>query len=340
MKGLRILYLGVETGTCLDRANAYRRLGHDVIHINPRRLLPPSAWIDRLGWHVGPGWFAPLVHGRLQKQLTGLRFDVCHVDDGQWLSPEAVRLLRAHCSRIINYNIDDPTGPRDGRRFHLYREAIREYDLAVVMREANVKDLASLGMTRVLRVHMTADEVTHRPRQLESHHREKWASQVLFLGTWMPERGPFLTALAAAGIPLSIRGAHWQKAPEWNKLAPHWKGPSISGDDYAYAIQCAQINLGLLSKGNRDQHTTRSMEIPALGGLLCAERTPEHLDLYREGEEAFFWDSIDECIAVCTRLLNAPSLCRSVAERGHTAHLMSPHRNERMLVRVLETLST
>lgn len=340
MTNLRILYLGVETGTCLDRANAYRRLGHRVMHLDPRSLLPRSLWVDRIGWHVSPGWFASFVRDRLLARLDGLRFDVCHVDNGQWLSADAIRLLRPYCSKIVNYNIDDPTGPRDWRRFDLYREAIREYDLAVVMREVNVKDLESLGMTRVLRVYMTADEVAHRPRLVDSHHLEKWGSLVLFLGTWMPERGPFLAALSAAGIPLTIRGAHWQKAPEWDKLAPHWKGPSVYGDDYAYAIQCAQINLGMLSKGNRDQHTTRSMEIPALGGLLCAERTPEHTNLYREGEEAFFWDSIDECISVCTRLLNTPALCRAVAERGHAAHLVSPHRNERMLLRVLKALST
>ena len=38
--------------------------------------------------------------------------------------------------------------------------------------------------------------------------------------------------------------------------------------------------LGLLSKGNRDLQTTRSLENPYAGGPLCAQRTSERLALY------------------------------------------------------------
>src|SRR3984893_15402741 len=99
----------------------------------------------------------------------------------------------------------------------------------------------------------------------------------------MPERGPFLARLIELGIPLTIRGNRWNKAKEWPLLENFWQGPGVYNDeDYAKAIQCAKVSLGLLSKGNRDQHTTRSMEIPSLQGLLCAERTREHESLYRE----------------------------------------------------------
>jgi hypothetical protein len=37
-----ILYLGPLSGTCLDRANALRRLGHRVEHMDLRHLLPKN----------------------------------------------------------------------------------------------------------------------------------------------------------------------------------------------------------------------------------------------------------------------------------------------------------
>ena len=69
-------------------------------------------------------------------------------------------------------------------------------------------------------------------------------------------------------------------------------GPAIYGDDYLKAIQLAKVSLGLLSKGNRDLHTTRTFEIPYCGGLLCAERTSEHLQLYQEDVEAVYWSDV------------------------------------------------
>jgi hypothetical protein len=120
---------------------------------------------------------------------------------------------------------------------------------------------------------MSADEVAHAPRHLTPEEQRQWHSSVLFAGTWMPERGPFLARLVQLGVPLSIFGDRWHKAREWEQLHHYWRGPGIyNEEDYARAVQCADVCLGLLSKGNRDLSTTRSFEIPHLGGVLCAER--------------------------------------------------------------------
>lgn len=335
----RILYVGVQSGTCLDRARALQRMGHKVEHIDLRRMLPATVWVDRLTWRVGGHGFAPWLAPRLRARLSGQRYDLCLVDCGEWVSAAVLRVLREHAGKVVNYNIDDPTGPRDGARFKAYRAAIAHYDLAVVMRQENVQELKALGMHRALRVFMCSDEVTHASRALNEADRQQWQSDILFLGTWMPERGPFLLSLIQAGLPLTIRGPNWQKAPEWPLLKPYWKGAAIGGDDYARAIQCARISIGLLSKGNRDLHTTRSMEIPALGGLLCAERTSEHQHLYREGAEAVFWSDAQECVAVCRALLQNEAQRDQIRMAGQARHLASPHRNERMLARVMDAVT-
>jgi spore maturation protein CgeB len=331
MTGLNILYLGPVSGTCLDRANAFRRLGHTVRHFDPRDLLPRSIWIDRILWRAGGHWLAPLVVSAMSRELAGQRFDLCHVDNGEWVSPSVIKVLRHHSPCVVNYNIDDPTGPRDMRRFAAYRRAAPHYDLLAVVREDNLPELKALGARHAVRVNRSADEVEHAPRPLSAHDHAQWDSDVLFLGTWMPERGPFLMALIKLGVPLSIRGGHWQKAAEWPTLKAHWRGGPIHGDDYAKAIQCARINIGLLSKGNRDLHTTRSLEIPSLGGLFCAERTSEHTSMYEDGHEAVFWSSAQECADLCHSLLNDEPRRQAMAERGRQRYLRDNNHNERVL---------
>ncbi len=331
-----VLYLGPRSGTCQDRANALRRLGANVEHLSLRELLPPSRWVDRWTWHVGGHWFGRWIDAALAKALHGRAFDLCHVDGGEWVTPAVIERLRQHARRVVNYNIDDPTGPRDGPRFEAYRQAAPHYDLLVVVREENLPELERLGAQCVMRVFRSADEVNHAPRRISAIDELAWASEVLFLGSWFPERGPFLLDLVARGVPLTIRGPNWHKAPEWDRLRAHWAGGAVGGDDYAKALQCARLNLGLLSRDNRDSHTTRSLEIPSLGGLLCAERTAEHQSMYQEGAEALFWGDARECAEVCLAALADEGRRARIARAGHERFLRDGHRNERVMQRIVD----
>jgi spore maturation protein CgeB len=336
MKTLNVLYVGPISGTCLDRAHAMRRLGHQVQHIDLREWLPSTAWVDRVTWRLGGHWFGWWLAGQIRDRLAGKRYDLVYVDNGEHVGPAVVKAFRAHAPKVVNYNIDDPTGGRDMQRFAAYRRALPYYDLVAVVREDNLPECRALGARRVIRVWRSADEINHAPRPLTDALRQTWASEVLFLGTWMPERGVFLRELVRLGVPLTIRGSHWQKAPEWPDLASHWKGEALSGDEYALALQCAKVNLGLVSRGNRDLHTTRSLEIPALGALFCAERTSEHLAMYREGVEAIFWADAQECASQCVKVLSDEAGRKRIAQTGHLRFKANHHGNEDIVAQLLK----
>jgi spore maturation protein CgeB len=192
-----------------------------------------------------------------------------------------------------------------------------------------------MGAKKVFLTYLSADEVEHAPVPITQLDKKKWASDILFVGTCMEERGPFMARLIGKGLPLAIYGNRWQKAREWPVLKKAWRGPAIYGDDYAKAIQCAKINLGLLSKGNRDLWTTRSAEITSLGGLLCAERTSVHRKFYVEGEEAVFWDDADECIEQCSRLLDDPQRRIYIAEQGKIRFKKNALTNENVMKTII-----
>lgn len=319
----------------MDRSNAMQRLGHRVHHIDLRRLMPQTRWMYRITWKFGGQMFAPWILRKLPMAMQGRRYDVCVVDSGEWVTPRIIEAIRRHAERVVNYVIDDPFGVRDTARFRAYRRSLKFYDLCVVVRPDNAREAAAAGARRVLRVFMSSDEMSHAPRVLTDADRAQWGSDVLFLGTWFPERGPFLLELIKRGVPLTIRGTNWSKAPEWPALQAFWKGGPVIGDDYAKAIQCARVNLGLLSKGNRDLHTTRSLEIPSLGGLLCAERTSEHQAMYQEGVEALFWSDGGECAAACTWALMHETERMTMAAAGQARNIANRIRNETVMSEIL-----
>jgi spore maturation protein CgeB len=337
---LSILYLGADSGTSRHRVNSLRRLGHSVCVVDPEGLLPYRAAVGYWMHHGGGLFVAASARRRVLNTIGSREFDLAFVNGGMLVDRALVAELRQRCRAVVNYNNDDPFSPRDGGKWRHYLDALPFYDLVIVVRECNVGEARAAGARDVLRVYMSADEVAHLPRALTRDDRDKWGSSVAFIGTWMPERGPFLRRLVESGVPLAIFGDRWYKADEWPLLHPHWRGPGLrADDDYAKTVQCAGVCLGLLSKGNRDQSTTRSFEIPHLGGVLCAERTSEHAGLYREDVEAVFWDSPEECAEKCRGLLSNPGWRERIAKNGRARCIENRTMNESTMANALSRVA-
>jgi hypothetical protein len=247
--------------------------------------------------------------------------------------------LTRHGAKSINYNHDDPFGPRDGRKWDLYRKCVPLYDLLVVVRKENVDEARRMGAKNVTRIFRPYDPIGHAPLPENAVDRKRWAAEVVFVGNWMPERGPFMARLMELGVPVNIYGTEWKKAPEWKQLASIVRS-SVYGPDYVMAIQYSKIALGLLSKGNRDLHTTRSSEIPFIGGaVLCAERTIEHESMFRDGEQAVFWTTPEECASVCKQLLADETARKAVSVCGRKRIIELGYSNDQICAEILEDLT-
>lgn len=337
---MNILYLGPASGTSMHRANALIRLGHAVLLIDPNDFLPKNRITSKWVFETGALFLEEYVCNRMLSQLHGLDFDVVLVNGGELLGPLTVKTLKKLCKRIANYNNDNPFVARDRKKWRLYLKAIPHYDLLIVLRDSNIAQAYQYGAKNVMRVFMSADEIVHAPRPLTSADRNQWNSEVAFIGTWFPERGPVMASLVELGLPLTIYGDRWHKAAEWKQIKSHWKGGKLDGDDYAKSIQCAKISLGLLSKVNEDLHTRRSMEIPAIGSLLCAERTSEHDLLYKEGEEAIFWSSPAECASQCFRMLRDNESRERIAKSGRERCLRNGWFNKAVMSEIVNAVAS
>lgn len=339
---MKILYLGdtFEHSTSAHRANALRRLGHEVTHVNPRSELPKSRIIGGLSVRVGFGIFAPLMLRTVKRAIAGKSFVLAWIDAGAELGPQVHRYLQAQGMKIVNYNVDDPFGARDGKKWKLYRESVKFHDLTVVVRSENISEAEAHGARRVLRVYRSYDPVAHAPVVLSPEEQKMWESEVSFIGTWMPERGPFMAELLKRGVPLTIRGDWWQKAPEWEQLRTAWKGPGIYGRDFVAATQASKVALGLLSKGNRDLHTTRTAEVPYIcGPVFCAQDTSEHRLLFTHGESALLWSDAETCAQLCRHALANPVKSADISASAKKAILTHRLSNDEVIAGVLDQLS-
>ena len=332
---MRVLFIGKSVGQPLLMQKAMMRRGHSVVPVDPYAVLRDNRLLTYWSWHTGALGLSKLVCRHLASEIGHSSFDVAFVDCGEMLSPAAIRILRAHAPIVALFNRDNPFAPRDGNRWRSVLRSLPEYDLFVTPRQSTADRAPDFGAKRVLRVNFFADELLHRPHPPTPEEQALYGSPVSFVGTWFPERGPFMETLLKRGVPLKIIGHRWDRASNFASLNHAVVPGYLNSQQYSAAVRSSKIAIAMLSKGNEDLQTSRSSEIPAMGVALCAERTSEHLEMYEEGKEAVFWSSAQECADICLSLLADPPRLQQLAAAGRERVLRNDNWTESTMDRIL-----
>jgi spore maturation protein CgeB len=335
----KILYIGPDSGTSRHRFHALQRLGHAVKLVDTFKAFGGVGALMTWGFRTGYLGLEHVITNFTLNSVGNEIFDVVWVDNGETVGKRLASALKRRSGFMLNHNLDNPFTGRDGHRWRLFHQALPHYDLFATPRASTRNSAQASGATCAIAVHFTADEVVHRPATLSDADRAIFGSEVVFVGTWMPERGPFLKRIVDRGVPLRIFGPRWNKAPEYRDLFSLVTCRSLDDADYVRAVAGSKIAIGLLSIGNEDLHTTRSLEIPAIGSLLCAWRTSDHDEMYIDGKEAVFFATPDECADACLTLLADEDRLKSISAAGHARNLQNNWFNERLCADLLSTLS-
>jgi hypothetical protein len=341
---LRIFYVGqlCNGGTCLQRMTALQDLGHQVTGIN---TMPDDARrkqrnffyrvkgkLFRMGFD---GVWRPKDFGGANAKILDFfreqrPCDVLWIDKGLTIEPETLEEVKKLCPGCIiaGYSPDDMFA-RHNQSPQFLRH-IRLYDIFFTTKTYGVEELRSLGCRKVDFVGNAFDPHTHRPMPVGNGDRSQLGGSVGFIGHWEAERDSSIRKLANSGITVRVWGTSWEKSKSRHANLILEKRP-LWGDDYARAICSFDINLAFLRKINRDQQTTRSIEIPACGGFMLAERTSEHQSLFEEGKEAEFFGFDGELIDKVHYYLAHPEQLQQIAAAGRQRCLSSGYStHERM----------
>ena len=316
---MKIAYIGTtfSGSSALSRAEALGALGHSVDVFDGFPLESRvERWVHGFRRRSGFG-LEHSVNSEVLQAATTSRYDVLWVDKGLNVSPAMVRALKDQHPElfVIHYALDDLEIRGNVTPDMLRVIAISE--LVVTTKTHNLEHLRSIGARNVLMSWQGYDEVRHAPPTPQEID-VSLSRRVLFIGAWEQSRASTIETILQAGLPVTIISGWFQ----WQVLAKQYsnldlRSSDLFGREYGIALGSAFVGLGFLRKQARDQHTQRSVEIPASGSLLLAERTDEHSKLFMEGEEALFFSSDAECVTVCQRLFADRDARESIARAGH-----------------------
>jgi spore maturation protein CgeB len=226
-------------------------------------------------------------------------------------APDAptIRALRSLGVRVVSFLTDDPWNPRNAAGF--FRAALREYDAVLSPRRANLTDLERHGCRGVAYLPFAYNPEIHYPEPPASREEHaRFDCDVAIVGGADEDRVPLATALARAGFRLRLFGGYWDRWPETRAF----HGGFVLGRELRMAVAGATVNVCMVRRANRDGHSMRSLEIPAMGGSLVAEDTSEHRELYGDASTAYYATPA-ELVAQAKSLCADPPLARAAAAR-------------------------
>jgi len=231
---------------------------------------------------------------RVLTEVSNYQPTVIWIEKSTFLTTEAIKAIRSEVpgSKIIHFSPDDYFNPKNTSSDHV--RSLSHFDWVVTNKLHNIDRLKAVTRARIAHCLSAGPDSVHE-LTLSSHHRY----HISFIGQYEKERWDALSALASE-YPVDIFGPDWPK-PKITQLRVH---KPVWGDECRETIRASKINLCFLRKVNSDTSTTRTFEIPSQGGLLVAERTSEHMTLFREGTEAFFFSNIVELKHICSSLLS------------------------------------
>lgn len=328
---MNILYIGpVNPGTTtLQRLNAFREFDVSLTVLNSsnnKQQMHENKFLNRVfrflfrkglnrffWYQIGPKDYSDL-NERILEVVDKNTFNVVWIDKGLIINKNIFERFNRNGIRIIGYSPDDMNG-RHNQSFD-FLQSLPFYDIFYTTKSYGVSELSLLGCKNAKFVGNAFDEKTHFPGEISVSNRKKYGGEVGFIGDYELERASSILFLANNGIKVRVWGTNWHKFKHKHSNLLIENIP-LMGREYAIALSNFDINLCFLRKINRDLQTTRSVEIPASGGFMLAERTCEHLELFEEGKEAEFFTSNQELLEKVIFYLKNDSARVTIRNNGH-----------------------
>jgi len=315
--------------------HAAQTLGLQIQFLDIKDAFAGNKWIAKLNW-----WF------RGHRPPCLKRFSSEVVRSCQEFKPN--RLLTVGMAPVeaealqeigklgvlrLNYLTDDPWNPVHKAAWFL--KALPLYDSVFSVRQSILEGLRSIGCKRVYYLPFAYAPELHYPEPPSTEEeKNRFGSDVTFVGGGDRDRIPYTAALIKNGFRVALYGGYWERFPETKPYARGHADPWM----LRKAIGGSKVALCLVRRANRDGNSMRTFEIPAMGTCMLTEDTEEHREIFgEEGKAVVYFRSISEMIEKLKWLLSNENERQRLANAAHELIVNNQHTYKDRLLTMLNS---
>jgi spore maturation protein CgeB len=258
---------------------ALEALGHEIVILDEGRYLLPgrvrqrSRFIER----VDLSWF----NRQVLRACDRFRPDLFIALGGERILPSTVVGLKERGTRTVLWTVDTPL------HFTPILRSAPAYEHIFCQGTEAIEILQKQGAQGLSWLSMACDPDLHRPAELSAEERDRYGSDIVFVGSHYPMREKLFEALA--GLDLAIWGPGWDRLRSDSPLRGCVRAAHTTPETWRQIYASAKVVLSVhfqdpLGKIPCHQASPRVFEALACGAFVITDRQRDVMALFQDGE--------------------------------------------------------
>jgi spore maturation protein CgeB len=256
---------------------------------------------NKILFRLGLSLILNKINKELLAQIVKTNPDIVFVFKGMEIFPKTLELIGSKGIFLVNYNADHPfkfttkgSGNKNVKNSIQFYDLHFTYSLEIKNQLQNKFNVNSewlpFGYYKAIKPNLEATLI----------------NELCFIGHPDKERVRIINLILTAGHRVSVHGVNWIDYTFSNsELLTINK--SIFKDDFNSEAIKYKLQLNVFRNHNYNSHNMRTFEMPALGCIMLAPYSVEHLAFFKEDKEAFFYKNDTDLLTKIEQIQNMSS---------------------------------
>lgn len=290
---------------------AVRALGHELVCFDDRCHLIPGRIRYRVPWLKR--WDLMVLNRRLASLALHCGVGLVIATGGDRILCATIRRLKARGVATALWTTDPPHGCTR------ILEAAPFYDYLFCQGSEFIDLLQANGIERARWLPVGCDPERHHAVSLSPEEKEQYGHDVVFVGSWYPERAALFERLC--DFDLAIWGPGWEMLPECSALRRRLRGAHTSPGQWRKIYSASRVVLATHYHDPSGRYpvyqaSPRVFEAMACGAFVLCDRQRDVLKLFRDGEHLVSFSDGDDLAVKVRYYLEHPGERRAIARKG------------------------